>query len=192
MIKKRCNMTFLVMCCHKHWFWHQVMPMVSSMAAVNSLGQDDWNEMQDDFIHTNGINNGTWQWCQHKYSHWHKSHIIPLNNHLNKIYTMVSLMVPSVSCEKKHVIAMYVPKTNMPLQSHINHTCQSVHVHLCNNCVNIYASHEPNAVNIVTRNTNIQTFHIIDICLWTNMPVTLHIYASLHYYCGLHIDPTLL
>ena len=44
----------------------------------------------------------------------------------------------------------------------------------------------------MTRNTDRHTFYIIGICPWTNMPPTSHIYVPLHYYCGLHIDLTLL
>ena len=40
-----CNMTLLVRWCH----WHYIMPMVPSMASLNSLGHDDWNEVQHDF-----------------------------------------------------------------------------------------------------------------------------------------------
>ena len=40
--------------------------------------------------------------------------------------------------------------------------------------VSINTSHELTAINNVTRNTGIDTFHIITICSWTNMHVTLH------------------
>ena len=43
-----------------------------------------------------------------------ESHIIPLNNHLNMTDAKVSLMVLSASCDRKHIIKMYVPKINMP------------------------------------------------------------------------------
>ena len=67
------------------------------------------------------------------------------------------------------------------------HVCHSLHVY-----VNVYNSYELNAINIVTRSTGIHTFHITDICPWTNMGTTLYIYVSLHFYWSLHIGPTIL
>ena len=60
------------------------------------------------------------------------------------------------------------------------------------NYVSIYASHELNAINNVTRSTIIHTLHIIGICPWINRHVTLYIYVPLHCYCILHKNPTLL
>ena len=40
-----------------------------------------------------------------------KSHIIPLNNHLNIRRTMLSLMASSASCDRKHDIAMLMPES---------------------------------------------------------------------------------
>ena len=59
-----------------------------------------------------------------------KNHIIPLNNHLNIRNAMVSLMVALSLCDRKHVIAIYMPKTSMSLKYHINHICQLVCVHI--------------------------------------------------------------
>ena len=36
----------------------------------------------------------------------------------------------------------------------------------------------------------IHTLHIIGLCLWTNMPATLHIFVPLHCYCSVHKDFT--
>ena len=41
---------------------------------------------------------------------------------------MVSLRALIVSCDRKHVIAIYVQKINMPLKCHISHICQHVHL----------------------------------------------------------------
>ena len=50
--------------------------------------------------------------------------IIPLNCHLNKRNAIVSLMTASASCDKKHVIAMYMPKlicpSNVTYKSHVS------------------------------------------------------------------------
>ena len=48
-----------------------------------------------------------------------KNHIVLLNNHLNIKNAMVSLLTLSASCDKKHVIAMYVQKPTMPLKCYI-------------------------------------------------------------------------
>ena len=48
-----------------------------------------------------------------------KSHIIHLNNQLYMTNAMVSLRAISASCDRKHFIAMYVPKFNMPLKCYI-------------------------------------------------------------------------
>ena len=77
----------------------------------------------------------------------------------------------------------------MPIKCHI---CQLLHVHIGDNYVSIYISYELTAINKFTRNTGIHTFHIIEICPWTNMPTTMHIHVPQHFYCSLHIDPILL
>ena len=59
-------------------------------------------------------------------------------------------------------------------------------------CVSIYASYKLAAINNMTRNTGIHTFHIIGICPWTDMPATQHINVTLHCYCSLHIDSLVL
>ena len=110
--------------CHYHCLWHQVILMVSSMASLHSLAQDDQNKVQ---YHL-------WvMWC-----HWYQWHMtllpantgtstgtknhISLNNHLNMTNAMISLMVPLASNDKKHVIAMYLPKSIMPLKCQIQAT----------------------------------------------------------------------
>ena len=40
----------------------------------------------------------------------------------------------------------------------------------------------------VTGSTGMNTFHIIGICLWMNMPVTLYMYIPLHCYCNLYTE----
>ena len=103
-----------------------------------------------------------------------KSHTIPLNNHLNMINEIVSWTEPSASCEKKHLISMYVPKTDMPLK------CQLGHVQIWDNYVSIYTSHKFTEINSVSRRTATYTFHFIGICPWANMPATSHVYVPLH------------
>ena len=92
-----------------------------------------------------------------------KSHKLPLNNHLHKINAVVSLMPPSASYDRKHVIAMYAPKPNMPLEYHIKpHVPNGSCTH--ETAISIYASYEPKAINNVTRNTDIHACHITGIC----------------------------
>ena len=78
-------------------------------------------------------------------------------------------MAPWASRNKKNIIAMYVPKSNMPPMNPVQSTMWQY-----------------------DQNTDLNTFHITDICLRTNMPVTLHLCVLLHYYSGLNIDATLL
>ena len=61
-----------------------------------------------------------------------------------------------------HIIAQYVPETNMPYQHHIG---QLLHVQISNNYVSVYTSYELTASNIVTSSITIPTFHIIGIFL---------------------------
>ena len=106
MIIMRCKHDFLVMWC----YWYQdkcnMMSIASSVAPLQSFGQDNWNEVKHDLFLV--------MWC-HQHQHhmipmtssmakdtgastgtttWTKSHIIPLNNDLNMTNAMVSLMEP--------------------------------------------------------------------------------------------------
>ena len=56
-----------------------------------------------------------------------RSHIIPLNYQLNMKNAMVPLIAMSASYDRKQVIAMHVPTTNMPLKCHIY---QLLYVHI--------------------------------------------------------------
>ena len=76
----------------------------------------------------------------------------------------------------------------MPLKCHI---CQLLHVQVWDNYDGIYTLYELTAINNVTRSTGMHAFHIIGICPSTNTSATLHKYFSLHFYCSLHINPTL-
>ena len=88
-----------------------------------------------------------------------------------------------------HIIAKYVPKTNMPFKCHI---CKLVHVQIGDYNVSIYAPYDLTAINNVIRSTGIHTFLIVGMCPRKNMPAILHIQVLLHCYYSLHIDPTLL
>ena len=102
---------------------------------------------------------------------------------------MVSLIAPSTSCDGKCVIAMYMPKTNMPLKcGHINHMCSLVHVHIWDNYVSIYASYEPSAISNVSRNTDIHNFTLLVFAPEQNMTVKFHINVPLYYYWDLNTD----
>ena len=77
----------------------------------------------------------------------------------------------------------------MPLKCHI---FQLLFVQISDNNVRIYASYQLTAINNVTTSTGIYTFHIFWHMPLNNMSATLHIYFLLHFYCSIHIDPTLL
>ena len=67
------------------------------------------------------------------------------------------------------------------------HICQLIHVHIGDNYVSIYTSHEPNAISNMTRSTGVNTFHMTDLCPGANIHATLHMHVPF-----LHIDPTFL
>ena len=68
----------------------------------------------------------------------------------------------------------------------ISHTCKLAQVHIWDAWVIIYASYEPNAINNVTRNTDIHKFYITGICLEKNTPVALHICPTELVLCFIH------
>ena len=69
----------------------------------------------------NGIINDTTQMSISALALAQKGHIIPLTI-INITNAMDLLMASSASCYKKHVIVMYVLKTNMPLKCHTQAT----------------------------------------------------------------------
>ena len=38
------------MCCHQHWLHYHMMPTTLSVAPLHFLGQDNWNDMQHNFL----------------------------------------------------------------------------------------------------------------------------------------------
>ena len=58
--------------------------------------------------------------------------------------------------------------------------------------MSLYIPHMNSLQSLMDQEHWIHTFHITDICSWTNIPATLHIYEPLYDYCSLHTDPTLL
>ena len=59
----------LVQFYHWHWNWYHLRSTASSVEPLHSLGQDDWNAVQHDFLvmrcHWHRI---TWCWWHHQ---WH-------------------------------------------------------------------------------------------------------------------------
>ena len=111
--------------------------------------------------------------------------IIPVNHYNDMQHdffghmtnAIVSLMAVSASHDRKHVIAMYILKTNMPPNTtHKPHMPISSCAHI-RQLHSIHAPYEPNAISNVTWKTGIHTFHITGICPSTNMPPTSHIYV---------------
>ena len=88
----------------------------------------------------------------------------------------------------------HIPANNKyPLKCHRFATyANSFMVHTWDYYVSIYTSYELDAINNMTRSTNIYTFQITSICPWTYMHATLHKYVPLKFCHSLHIDPILL
>ena len=105
------------------------------------------DSMPHDTVASAGTNTGT------------KSHIIPLNNHLNMTNATITLMTQSASYDRKHIMAMYMHRTNVPLKCH---TCQLVQVH--DITMSVYMPYVC-AINNVTMNTGTHKVQIIGICI---------------------------
>ena len=129
---------------------------------------------------------------------WHKNgyHItnmshtaIRLNGHIGPKSLPISTKIQPIAIATSHIICKYVQETNMPIKCHICHICQLLYVHILDNYARIYISYDLNVINTVIKSTAVYTFHITDICPWTNMSTIMHINALLHVYCNLHIDP---
>ena len=60
------------------------------------------------------------------------------------------------------------------------------------NNVSTYTSYYLPAIKYVIRNTAVHTFLITGISCWANIPATLYICLTKHFYHSLHTDPTLL
>ena len=117
-----------------------------------------------------------------------RCHIIPLNYHLNMMNTTVPLMPPPASHDRKHVIAMYVPKTNKPLKRYI---CQLVNVHMRQLCQYICPMQTQCNQHYDQKywHTNISYYwHMSE-----NKYVCHTVYVfPLHCYCSLHVELILL
>ena len=87
-----------------------------------------------------------------------------------------------------HVINLYAAATNMPFKCHLH---QLLSVQIWGNYVHIYTSNELTAMNNATWKTGIHIFHITGLCFLTDMSAPC-ICVTLHLYCKLHTDPTLL
>ena len=73
-----------------------------------------------------------------------------------------------------HATAICMPTTSINLKWYI---CQNMKISSCTDmrqCVSVNTSYEFDAINIVTRYTSIDTFHILGICPRTNTPANAH------------------
>ena len=129
--------------------------------------------------------------CTHTLCHWKHMAItlqiwaIRMNGHIDQQFCIHMSQYDELQYIL-HILFPYSHATSIPLKCHI---WKLVHVQIGDNYVSIHTSYELNAINNVTRITGIHTFHICGICLWTNIPSTLHTYAPMHYYYSLQIDP---
>ena len=98
--------------CHSCWYYTSnetkihVMPLNIFLELHNTMMPSTVLLASHDTNASTGISTGT------------NNYTILLINHFN-MNAMMSLISPSASCNGKHVIAMYVPGTNMTLKCHI-------------------------------------------------------------------------
>ena len=168
------------------------------MPPLYSFGKDDQHEVQHNhFGHVMSLssashyNNDTGHWYQNWYQHWHKSHIMPLNNCLYIINIMLSLVAPSASCDRKHAIVMYMQKLSCSsnvankwqlwIRSCAHETTLSVYMLLMN----------PKQSTMWQETLVYIYFKLLAYAPKQICPPQ-QTFVPLHYYCGLHIDPTLL
>ena len=112
--------------------WCQWFCQLIPMALLHSFGQNHQNEVQYHlFCHVFRLGTSiTWWAMSLSMAHdtdatintstgTEKSWIISLYYHLNMPNAKVSLLAPSETCDRKQVIAMYVPKSNLSFKCHI-------------------------------------------------------------------------
>ena len=100
-----------------HWYWHPhyVMPTVSSMASLHSLGQDDENEVQHNFL-IMWPKNVVYMLNPH-----YCTHIFKKNQNATFIFHSINIhattkMWPSNDIDMSHMpIISYTHKTTMSL-----------------------------------------------------------------------------
>ena len=96
-----------------------------SMAPIHSLSPSNQNEVQHISGHVMSLSSASQYPMTSSMAHdtdtstGTKTHTIPLNNHFHRTNAVVSLVAPCASCDRRHVIAMYMPRTNMLLKCHI-------------------------------------------------------------------------
>ena len=119
---------------------------------------------------------------QHKYG-CHIANIsqttIILNGHKDPTHLPTFTKIQPTTILTSHIIAKYMLEKNA-LKCHIYAIFANYIMYTWDNYATIYTSYELSAINIVTTNTGIHSIHIIDICPWTNIPTTSHMYIPLH------------
>ena len=99
----------------------------------------------------------------------------------------LSTKVQTPATDSSHIIATYVPETNILFSCHI-HGKYDNYIR----CTYQTKMSVCTTIKCVTSSTGIHTFHNIGICPWTNMPTRLYMYVPPYKYCSVHVDPILL
>ena len=120
---------FLMMWCL--WQWHYMMPMASLVGPLHSLGQDYWDEVQNEFL-------AMWQhWC------WHWNHMMPMMSSMAQLH----FLGQDNQIEMQHDFFSYV--ILLVLASHDTygivtgmwHWCQHWYSHWCQRLYNTSENH---------------------------------------------------
>ena len=105
--------------------------------------------------------------------------IIMLHENTDPTFLHICVKTQATTISTSHLIAMYLPTTNIPLKLHIysNQFMCTWHCY-----VSINTSCELTTISNVNRSTSIHTFQITGTCPWTNISAILHIYIYISTY----------
>ena len=95
--------------------------------------------------------------------------VIMLNRHIHLPSWQTSAKMQPTSISISYIIARYVPTRHMTQKYHTYVTYSNYFLFRYQKSVSAYTYCELIAINSVTRNTGIHTFHIIGNCPWTNV-----------------------
>ena len=130
----RCNITFfscdaivrlffLVIWCHWHWHWHHMILMISSMVPLQSLDQDNQNEMQCDFFWSSDTIGASVIWHQEHFNDTTAFICAYTYIHITYRHACIDVHLPMHVHTYKHTVQM-----NISMCAYMH---ASIHVYVC-------------------------------------------------------------